>query len=601
MGKPTKENWTSILGCRQPSPRKVEQIPNTFPSMSCYMNSFTFPLIEETRADLCSSINKVSTAPTYEILEIKDAEPPTNMFYAIKVGKNKDIETDVEKYEPQKEDLIALTNVRPKCIDDLNRPMRSYVVGLVQKVINERDYITLHIISSKLIELEQYMHKNMNNGVFFAVFLTNMTTNIRIWKALNFHLDGRNMSIIKKVLQHDSAVGGRCGICLKEGNYRIAVSNLGPISRSFNLNMSQAEAVSNGFATRNCYHENTVKLIWGPPGTGKTKTVAVLLYALLGQKCRTVTCAPTNIAVLEVAARLLRLVTESIGYETYGLGDIVLFGNRKRMKIDDHSDLLNIFLDYRAKILAKCFAPASGWKHCLASLICLLENPEEQYRLYLRNEKDEEGDEEVDDDDEEVEDGRVLGRRSLKYTQDKLIWREVIAQTLRSNLKKINWNCKAPTQQEKQSKFGRENWGDHSQLQKKLNFEDFFRGRYNSKRKFMKLCVVNLVSHLPTSYISQGEVKNMIRTLNLLEYLKTLLYSDAINGIGLKEVLVQVKNEGQGVKGFTMLNRTREECLQLLKSLREGFFIPNFFDESSIKMFCLQNACLFFLYCLKLC
>lgn len=112
---------------------KVEQIPNTFPSMSCYMNSFTFPLIEETRADLCSSINKVSTAPTYEILEIKDAEPPTNMFYAIKVGKNKDIETDVEKYEPQKEDLIALTNVRPKCIDDLNRPMRSYVVGLVQK------------------------------------------------------------------------------------------------------------------------------------------------------------------------------------------------------------------------------------------------------------------------------------------------------------------------------------------------------------------------------------------------------------------------------------------------------------------------------------
>lgn len=231
MGQPKKENWRSNLGCRLPSERlacllsvhialgklnlpyllkfcfsQVEQIPNTFPSMSCYMNSFTFPLIEETRADLCSSINKVSTAPTYEILEIKVAEPPTSMFYAIKVGKNKDIEMDVEKYEPQKEDLIALTDVRPKCIDDLNRPTRSYVVGLVQRVINERDYITLHIISSKLIELEQYMHKNLNNGVFFAVFLTNMTTNIRIWKALNFHLDGRNIRIIKKVLQRDSAV-----------------------------------------------------------------------------------------------------------------------------------------------------------------------------------------------------------------------------------------------------------------------------------------------------------------------------------------------------------------------------------------------------------
>lgn len=373
----------------------------------------------------------------------------------------------------------------------------------------------------------------------------------------------------------------------------MAVSDLGHLVRPFSLNESQAEAVSNSFATKSCYHDNAVNLIWGPPGTGKTKTVAVLLYALLREKCRTVTCAPTNVAVLEVAARILGLVTESIGCGNFRLGDIVLFGSKKRMKIDDSSDLLNIFLDYRAKILAQCYAPKSGWKNCLASLICLLENPEEQYHVYLRNENDEvDKESESDGDEEEVElvEG-MRAQRSVKY-KGKIIWREVIAETMRRNLKKINLNSKAPTEQKNQSKFGRENWVNHSQLQGKMSFDDFFRGRFNSKRRFMKLCAVNLVTHVPTSYISEEEVKNMIRTLNLLEHLETFLYSDSVNAIGLKEVLV--KNEGHSVKGYDVFKKVREECLQLLTSLHEGIFIPNFFDESSIKMLCLQNACLFF-------
>lgn len=74
-------------------------------------------------------------------------------------------------------------------------------------------------------------------------------------------------------------------------------------------------------------------------------------------KCKTLTCAPTNIAVLEVTSRLLKVVMESTDYGTYGLGDIVLFGNRERMKIDDRDDLIEVFLDYRASVLAACFAP----------------------------------------------------------------------------------------------------------------------------------------------------------------------------------------------------------------------------------------------------
>jgi senataxin len=132
-----------------------------------------------------------------------------------------------------------------------------------------------------------------------------------------------------------------------------APSYLQDMISSYNLNDSQEAAVLSCIGMRDCNHQNPVKLIWGPPGTGKTKTVGVLLHALLKMKCRTLTCAPTNIAVLEVTTRLLRLVRDSLEYDTYGLGDIVLFGNGERMKIDDRKDLHDVFLDHRILALGK--------------------------------------------------------------------------------------------------------------------------------------------------------------------------------------------------------------------------------------------------------
>jgi senataxin len=125
---------------------------------------------------------------------------------------------------------------------------------------------------------------------------------------------------------------------------------------SSDLNDSQKDAVLSCLGTRECNHQNSVRLIWGPPGTGKTMTVGLLLFSLLRLKCRTLTCAPTNTAVLEVAQRLLKNVAESPEYDTYGLGDIVLFGNGERMKIGDRHDLLAVFLDNRVSILYDCLS-----------------------------------------------------------------------------------------------------------------------------------------------------------------------------------------------------------------------------------------------------
>ena len=127
--------------------------------------------------------------------------------------------------------------------------------------------------------------------------------------------------------------GRKCQICQFGVNLLDCLSTRNVI-RSQNLNESQEDAVSSCVKMTKCHHNDTIKLIWGPPGTGKTKTVACLLFSLLKLKIRTLTCAPTNTAVMAVASRLHGLGKDSLEYETYGLGDIVLFGNSARMKID---------------------------------------------------------------------------------------------------------------------------------------------------------------------------------------------------------------------------------------------------------------------------
>jgi len=108
--------------------------------------------------------------------------------------------------------------------------------------------------------------------------------------------------------------------------------NVLDIIRSSKLNSSQEAAILSCLETRDSNHKNSVKLIWGPL---KTKTVATLLLVLLKLRCKTVVCAPTNTAIVEVTSRLLALSNKYSEHATYGLGNIFLAGNQKRMRIKD--------------------------------------------------------------------------------------------------------------------------------------------------------------------------------------------------------------------------------------------------------------------------
>jgi hypothetical protein len=128
-----------------------------------------------------------------------------------------------------------------------------------------------------------------------------------------------------------------------------------------------------------------MKLIWGPPGTGKTKTVSTLLWVLARLKCRTLTCAPTNVAVVGVCTRFLenlKAFNEDNGLPV-SLGDILLFGSRSNMDMTD--DLQDVFLDFRVDELVECFSSLSGWKYRIASVVSFFEDCASRYDLLLED------------------------------------------------------------------------------------------------------------------------------------------------------------------------------------------------------------------------
>ncbi|KAF9664169.1 hypothetical protein SADUNF_Sadunf17G0128300 [Salix dunnii] len=599
---------------------QVKGIPETFLSMSHYMKSFIPALIEETRADLCSNLMKIPQASTREIFSIersKGHKPPKDLFYKMWLKRMKNT-----GYEPEVGDLLALTDVRPKDIADLNRPGIYYVLAYVHRLSDKTlgddcDHEMLSILTSKPIPFElenkytkeavitgQEMQKKGRDSVF-AVYLANMTTNVRIWRSLNSDLQGGNTNVIQSVLETSSPDSQDCTHCLSEViNRRAKLSGMEEtIISSSNLNDSQENAIVSCIGLSECQHQNTVKLIWGPPGTGKTRTVGKLLFSLLKLKCRTLTCAPTNIAVLQVTSGLLKLVTDSPEYDTYGLGDIVLFGNGERLKISENDDLADIFLDHRAEVLYHCFAPSTGWKHTLDSMINLLEDPEDQYRRYLENMiKEIEG---GDKDDGKVEfeemnlnkeKDEVVNDQNQKGRNNRKALKKILLQALKDNKKTEKQKQKVSSHQErlpecegKGNQYGKENKGDNI-----LPFEEFVKKRFKILSEKLDYLIVGLYTHLPTSVISLEDVKNMIEALDSLSCLKTLLNGVSVGDEGLKLVINDFEDEESSACQFSRLGTKRKDCIQILNSLPRSFNVPNWFESYQVRDFCLANACLVF-------
>ncbi|XP_030499105.2 uncharacterized protein LOC115714517 isoform X2 [Cannabis sativa] len=591
---------------------QVKTIPYIFSSTTEYLSSFITPLIEETHAELLKSFKELSDAPYSEIKSLKrskDFKPPKDLLYKIEVERSMENENDMNAFEPEVGDLIAITSVRPTCVDDLDRPERSYLIAHVKRVRERDDHFKLLILSSKpaLVD-EDHMEENGKRTKLFAVKLINMTTNVRIMTALNCDQKAVNMNIIQNVLQAGFYDVENCTICQSDSICSAMNPDVCARMRKSGLDDSQQDAILSCIRATKCYHQNTVKMIWGPPGTGKTKTVGFLLSLLLREECRTLTCAPTNTAVLEVTNQLVKNVVASANDEMYGLGDIVLVGNKKRMNIDDYDELYRVFLDYRADILAACFDPNFGWRDTLHDMISLLKEPDKQYRLYLRKMKGEDKDIMKNDNSNLIKECVNLGnkdfeRNTEKDDSDKSVevkkgnkdMKQFILRFLKENKTDKRPNTMLHLLREKESKQEGHNRNDVPAKKKgregekvhdiPMTFGEFVKKRFDIVRQWMCFLIEILRTHLPTSVISPEVAKNMLEAEKSLKKFQQVLHG--VSNEDLKEAFSRGSQ-------FTNLNREKVNSLFILESLPTKFCFPYTRDKRVIREYCLKKACLIF-------
>ncbi|XP_074320395.1 helicase sen1-like isoform X2 [Silene latifolia] len=524
---------------------KVTKIPDTFSSTAEYLKSFKLPLIEETRADFCSGLESIAESPASEIKAIwiaKGHKPPQDLHYEVTIKPIPDLYNPGGHYAPESGDVFALSSTKPQNVGDLVRPGGNIVFAFVD--LASEDEPSILITPSEILNRSELLSKKKGTRLF-ATFVMNLTTNKRIWKALHPSPKSPNLGLIENLLQYNpSGDNEDCSVCISEEVSKVRKSTVLDIIRSFRLDESQTKAVLRSIDMAKCSHQkNNVKLIWGPPGTGKTKTVASLLFALLKLKCRILTCAPTNIAVLQVAKRLVNIFLESDRtYDTYGLGDIVLYGNGERMKIDEHEELVDVFLQYRLETLRECLCPLTGWKYNLDSMISLLEDPRQQYDTYLGGNKrcgDDTEDTVVDGDAVNPEPSKKKKKKNKKKMKD-IINESLTAQQI---------------EQKKESC---------------MTFEEFVLKKFRSVSLKLVFCAKNLYTHLPTLAIPSDVVVQMIQLINLLETLEKSKESFQFADLMIKKI----------------------ELYSILKELLNQFPKPKI--EGSLRNFCLENARLIF-------
>ncbi|PPD68834.1 hypothetical protein GOBAR_DD34284 [Gossypium barbadense] len=308
------------------------------------------------------------------------------LYYDVDVDywKNKDHQKKLYKTLPG--DVFVIADVKPETTSDLRSICRSrtWTFALVTRFGKDNNDDNSSATSFRVKASQDIVSKDEMQKSPFVVHLTNVTTNTRMWNALQ---KKRNLKFIKEVLCTDQMGAERCSLCSSE----VGANWKDVFLTSFlsKMNESKKKSVLACLNKMQCNPKSQVELIWVPPGIGKTKTVSVLLFALLRVKYRTFSCAPTNIAITEVAARVLKLVIEanktcSVADDQFcSVGDILLFGSNESLIVDSETE--EIFLDYRVKRLRECFRPL-GWRHCFTPMITFLEDCVSQYRIFWENE-----------------------------------------------------------------------------------------------------------------------------------------------------------------------------------------------------------------------
>nr|XP_043619922.1 uncharacterized protein LOC122591738 [Erigeron canadensis] len=511
---------------------QVDRIPHTFDSEQQYFSCFVYPLLEETRAELACSMEVIHRYPSAHILSIHEVRRDGKAVYDVKVGswRNTSFERGKPPYHTLPGDLLIFMDGKAESVSDLQCMGRTWAFSLVSK-ITENDFEA----PSSRFTVKASQPLEFQDGMF-VVFLKNIKIQTRIWDSL--HMNG-NMNIIKAVLDPHSMVKKNCNTCSFDFD-SLSSQNINLLDK---LNESQRAAVIASLEKTECNHNSYVEQIRGPPGTGKTTTVSVLLYVLLQMNRRTLTCAPTNIALLQLASRMLSLIKESsktttaIGDSICSFGDILLFGSKERLKVG--AEIEDIYMEHRVERLIECFGSLTGWKHSMRSMNVLLENCVSQYHVFLEN--------------------------------------QLFKENQLANENQSQNECKT------------------NKLQVK-SFLEFVQDRFRSSVMPLRRCILTFFTHVPRSFMKEYNFHSMIHLLDNLSLFESLLYEENLVSEELEHLFTS-KPLPDELEDMSSINSVRVKSILVLRGLQislEALGLPDVVKRHAIVEFCFERASLIF-------
>ncbi|XP_062113018.1 uncharacterized protein LOC133824159 [Humulus lupulus] len=521
---------------------KIGKIPDSFLSVEHYLGSYINPLLEETRAELHSSMEILYGAPFADVIAFEEAKPHGKKNYKFRVNdwRNKHSKGGKEPYKTLPGDIFVLANGKPETVGDLQRVGRSWAFLSLTK-LNGNGGTTFTVKASK--EIKHDFQKAQTS--LCIVFLANFIPIRRIWEALHMSC---NVEFLNKALCIDSEAKRWCDGCFKINNGiwdEKLVRNL-----SSELNESQTKAVLSCLHMMDCKRKSSLELIWGPPGTGKTKTTSTLLVTLLRMNYKTLVCAPTNVAITGVASRVLKMVLGTHGDDLFcSLGNILLFGTKERLNVGE--DLEDIYLDARVEKLEKCFR-SYGWRHSLSSMIDLLENSVSKYNDML-----------------EIDSTKEKEESSISINEEK-----------RNRNRNRNKNdCKVG-----KKKFP--------------TFLEYVREKFNMTFSELREYFSIICTHTTKSYISGKIFQDMVSLIGSLASFQSLLCNKSV----VSEVLEKLFSCAEVNEYLSCsfvddtslgINLRRKKCVSSMRSLRDSLNRLDFSwikSQETIEKFCWESA-----------
>lgn len=182
----------------------MEIIHTTFSSAEQYLGSFIYPLLEETRNELASSLETIHSAPFAEVNYFDEAKSSGKLMYHVKIDhwENTFSDRGKETYKTLPGDILLLSYAKPGSFSDLRHLGRMWAFGSVTNVSDDDNEDSSNSSHFK-IEVSKDIEFKDGGRTLFVIFLINLTTNKRIWNALHML---RNLNIINEVLSINEKV-----------------------------------------------------------------------------------------------------------------------------------------------------------------------------------------------------------------------------------------------------------------------------------------------------------------------------------------------------------------------------------------------------------